>query len=453
MPNGDFDAQYAEVADEPRTSIGPLFESGGTFDEKLADLCQDIVEEYGKQTLTTTPEGELEAEPRGTLEDPASRGPYARPSYAEEISTLALEEFPVFFDAANIDRFSEISSSLDSAAGSIRMADGYGAFEHLQALMTDWEGPTAGNFGTYLDHLGTTMEFQLAFVGDLGATAAHFEMLMKRMRVDAYGLATNLMAKVDPPQDYTDLHNVLMVAGLVAAGAAMFVGGPVGIAAGAAAAAEFSTAAISGVVQVQESLESDEEGDREIHGKWEPEYIPSCRERIEEILTTGQTKADLVMGALQDDMGHPDFQQLFLSRPEIVGARKYDEDKMTLIDGFRVSRVAELRRAGDVTMPVMAQYFEDARQSVSQLAGMFADGVGQSVVAGSKTHIFARAATVLEEAFTHLRDDLYESGLALTAIADNYARAEDQHEEMMRYCTDLLNDPGMKADKDKEYQP
>lgn len=453
MPDGDFDAQYEEVADEPRTSIGPLFESGGTFDEKLADLCQDIVEEYGRLTPTLDSEGNLEAKPQGTLEDPAPGGPFQRASYAAEINQLALEEFPVFFDAANIDRFAEISSSLKSAADAIVVAENDGALGHLQSLLTDWEGPTASNFGTYLDHLGTTMVHQLAFVGDVGAATTHFEELMKRMRVDAYGLANNLMAKVSPPHsdDAAKITNALMVMGLIAAGVATFgTGALVGVA-GAAAVSEFAIAGTAGVVQIQQSLQHDEVGDREIQGEDEEEYIPSCRERIEEILTTGQNKADLVMGALQADMSNPDFRQLFLSRPEIIGMKQYDEDRMTLTDGFRVGRVAELRRAGTVTMPSMAQYFEDARRSVSQLAGMFEDGVGQSVVAGAKTHTFALAVSALEEAFTHLRDDLYNSGRALTAIADNYARTEEQHADMMRYFNGLLDDPGM--EHRETYQP
>lgn len=451
MPNGDFDAQYAEVADEPR-SPGPFFQTGGTFDEKLADLCQDIVEEYGKKSLTLNSEGEVEETPKGTLEDPAYGGPYQRSSYAAEISQLALEEFPVFFDAATIDRFSEISGALRSAADSVAAAKGDTAIGHLQSLLSDWEGSAAFNFKSYVRDLGNTMGVQLAFVGDVGAAVAHFEVLMKRMRVDAYGLANNLMAKVDPPSsDAAILNNALLIAGLITAGVATFATGGLAGVAGAVAVSQFAIEATAGVVQIQQSLQEDEEGDREIHGKDEEEYIPSCRERIEEILTTGQGKAELVMGALQSDMSNPDTQQLFMPRPEIVGMTKYDEDRMTLVDGFRVGRVAELRSAGTVTMPSMAQYFEDARESVSQLTGMFTDGVGQSVVASTKTHIFAMAANLLEEAFTHLRDDLYKSGQALTAIADNYARTEEQYEEMWQVYKELLNDPGVQ--RREKYRP
>lgn len=454
MPDGDFDAQYAEVADEPRTSVGPLFEFGGTFDEKLADLCQDIVEEYEKSRPNYVPnieDGEVQP-PGGTLEDPESGGPYGKPSYAAEIRQLALEEFPVFFDAAAIDRFTEIAGSLRSAAVAIDHAKDEGSLVHLQSLMTHWTGPTASNFGTYLDDLETRIVHQLAFVGDVGAAAAHFEELMKRMRVDAYGLAKNLMVKVDPPSnDAAILTNALLVAGVIAAGFATFGGGAIVGVAGWATVAEFGILGVGSVVQVQQSLQTDEEGDREISGEDEEEYIPSCRRRIEEILTTGQTKAELVMGALEADMAHVGFQELIPSRLEIIGERRYDEDKMTLAHGFEVGQVAELRRAGTETMPVMAQYFEQARESVSQLGAMFTDGVGQSVVAGSYPPVFARAANALEEAFTKMRDDLYRSGQALTAIADNYARTEEQYEEMWQYYKELLNDTD--GGIDDKYKP
>ncbi len=265
MPSGDFDTQYAEVADEPRTSIGPLFEFGGTFDEKLADLCQDIVVEYDKSRLTYAPEGITGESPGDTLEDPAQGGPFSKQSYAAEIRQLALEEFPVFFEAANIDRFAEISSSLKAAADSIVAAKGDTALGHLQGLadrlgradrrqLRDVSRPPRDDGGV-----------QLAFVGDVGAASVHFETLMKRLRVDAYGLATNLMAKVDPPSagGATTVTNALLVMGLIAAGVATFgTGALVGVA-GVVAVSEFAIAGTAGVVQIQQGLQMDEEGDRE----------------------------------------------------------------------------------------------------------------------------------------------------------------------------------------------
>ena len=406
----DFEAQYAKVADDAGGSpaFGPLF-GPRTFDEKLTDLCYDIMEAYEEGSTG--------------LSDMFRE-------WEDELRKVTLEEFPVFHDAASIDYFGRIMLSLESAAACIRDVKDYGLAD-LISLFQHWEGTAADNFADNLKILESTIGYQLGFVGDVGATATHFEELMKRTRVDSYGLAEELMSKVDPPSSGSDLSTVLLVAGLIAAGVATFGAGPLVGVAGAAAAIEFGTGAMDGVLQVQNGLTTDEVGDRSIRGDNPDVYVPSCQERIDEIRTTGILKAETVMGALADDMKSPDIKYLYWPRSEVIGMTKPDNGRFRSSDGFRVDRVADLRKAGDGTLPVMAQSFEEASKSVELLTNYFSAGIGNSVVGTTGRNTFYDAADVLMESFTQTRDALYEAGVALTDIADNYARAEARHTEMM----------------------
>ncbi|RZS33986.1 hypothetical protein EV193_110136 [Herbihabitans rhizosphaerae] len=445
MSNADFDAQYAEVADEPRSGpIDKFMHLGGTFDEKLADLCQNIYERY---------EGKL------TPLEKAAGGGYGNDQlrefrlgdYLDDMRKLTLEEFPVFFDAASFDRFADITTSLDLAVSKINEARGYEGIGDLQSLFQHWEGTAADHFSDSLKPLGTAMRYQIAFAGEIGAASAHYEHLMKSMRVDAYGLAKNLMAKVDPPDSGSGLETALLVAGLIAGGAALFASGPLAGVAGAVAVGEWGIAATSGLLQVQ-ALDKDEVGDRAIIGGHPREYIPSCETRIEEILGTGAKKGETVMHALAADMKHKDMDFLFLPRTELRGMTEPDNRRFKASEGYKVDQVADLRKAGVATLPTMAQYFEEARKAVEDLSVHFFDGIGQSAVANQQRNTFLHAATTLGDSFTRTRDYLYEAGVAMTHIADNYSRMEGRHAEMITKYKTKMDNPDVTAPYDR-YKP
>lgn len=437
------------------------------FEDDLVDQCYDIIDasyDSSNAYFVTQPDvldGRYAA-PDEYVEQVRAANPTPQPSdydneefnhanFRDDISDLAQVELPIFLDGgADPSQFDEVVERLGRAADNLEMASGYTGLQELITLIDKWEGDAAYNFQrSVIPSYGVSIVYQLVFMDDLIATAMCLKEVVERTRGDALGLAQELHGKIVGDGTAVPLDTILWVAGSIAAGIATFgVTGPV-TASMVASMVAFPLNTASAAIGHVQKLTGGDTGDRTIEGETAYDFIPSCLERIKEVLDKGRAEVTAVMDALKSDLSGEGADFLCISKPQVIDAAETiagtaDNDQFALLDAasnghdFIVDAIADLRYAGVVTLPTMAYYFDKAYGEVANLSDPFAAGIGSSpVLTGNQNHL-AAAIDAIGAAFKDTRDYLYRAGVALKDIADAYFETEAEHEEMMNNFTTQL---------------
>lgn len=356
---------------------------------------------------------------------------YGFAKYRADVAEL-IAEFRRF-DSANPDAFDDVFATLTEAVNQLKKALTYDGLEGVREALTPWHGRAAVNFrGQVLDVLKVRLSQQALLVEELGRAANCYRELIQRSRGDALGLAESLKNHVGVSGGLS-WGDILWVIGSIAAGVTTF---------GASAATTALTwagrsAYVSGLAQkftgINDNTIPEDTVEREVRGTYADEFVPSCREQIGELKSHGLKEAEALLEGLRQDLGDQDAMDLLvLDRPEVIGATTTGELADPELDhGFEVPDIANLKYAGAMQLPVMAQFLDDALGAVSNLSAQVDGAVGDSVVTSLSRHLLTETVTALADAFTTTRDYLYQSGEALVAIADNYYAVESANKEKM----------------------
>lgn len=415
------------------------------FENDMTDLCFDIIDaayDTDNAYYATYPDllDGIYAAPADYLANIIAPTPYDfdndqfhHARFRRDIGDLGQVELPVFLDLAEPDKFVEAVTRLRRASRSLDEASGYSGFAELITLMDKWQGEAAYNFQRdVIPKFGVSVVHQLVFIDELIAVALCLHEVIERGRGDALGLAQDLKDKVEVDTTAIPLETVLWVAGSIAAGIATFGASAPATAAVVAGRIGFGIGIANGTLGAVRALSGGRTGDRAISGDTAYEFIPSCREQIERIIDKGNTEVETVMDALNRDLSGGGVDQLCISRPKILDGAAFElVDAAQRSEGYQVECLADLRFAGTVTLPTMAEYFNSAYGDVLNLSDLFDTAIGYAVVASTSRHILRTAIDTLAEAFEDTRDYLYRAGVTLTAIADEYFDREDLNQAMM----------------------
>lgn len=420
------------------------------FENTLVDVCYDIIDasyDSGNAYVVTQPDvldGKYAA-PDDYVASVNAANPTPPPTeydndifspsvYRDDIANLAQVELPVFLDGADPSQFDAAITKLTDVSAILELATGDTGLERLIAMMDKWHGEAATNFElSILPKYSVSIAHQLVFIDELTATAMCLREVIERTRGDGLGLAQDLRRKVNVSGDGSvSLETVLWVAGSIFAGIAAFtVAGPVTAATVANIVALHLNTASSAIGQVQK-LSGSETGERPISGETAYEFIPSCLEQIDNVLRAGVAEVDAVMSALKADLADGGADLLCISKPEVIDGGNFDLlDAENLSHDILIESIADLRFAGVVTLPTMANHFDKANLEVASLGHTFDAAIGQSTVVSGSRHILDEAIQALTDAFVDTRDYLYKAGVALTDIADAYFETEADNEAMM----------------------
>jgi hypothetical protein len=243
------------------------------------------------------------------------------------------------------------------------------------------------------------------------------------------------------------LGTVLWLVGSVAAGVATF-----GASTGAAAAVWAGRIAYAAGTarEVFAGIEGAagsgrDEADRAIEGDFAEEFIPSCWKRISEVKAAGNQEATDLLNGLSNDLSDDAIDRLTMDRPKIVDADSIDDlgaadDSVLDPDTglVEVGSIADLKAAGEIWLPTMAQYLHDACWKVERIPFLFDRAIGDSLVASPDRYSLEEIITVLAYALGQARDFLYDAGRALSAAADLYFQTDEQNQAMLALFNDRL---------------
>ncbi|MPZ78894.1 MAG: hypothetical protein GEV28_00210 [Actinophytocola sp.] len=454
MADESFDSHRGEIED---------------FENSFIDLCYEIVDatyDSDNAYYVTFPnilEGKYAA-PREYIDSIVLPTSYDfdtdefNPSvYRDDIANLTATELPRFLDGAELGSFDEIDTRLREAANLLDLAGGYYGFEQLLILMDKWSGRAAYNFQhKVLATFETMLVHQLVFIDELGAVSLCLRELIDRARGDGLGLAQDLKAKVDRGGSSISLGTALWVIGSIAAGVATFgSSAPVTAAVWAARTATVVNTAAGAIGQVQKLSGRQDGAERAIEGDTAYEFIPSCLNQIDRIIREGLVETGTLMDTLAADLGNAGIKDLSMAEPRLLDDEGSDDFHLTgaaaLSEEVLIESIADLRFAGVVLLPTMAQYFDDAHGQVAGLDGVFDSAVGYSPVADTSRHTLKEAVGVLADSFAEVREFLYRAGVVLTDIADTYLATEEQNEAMLANFNLQLDE--VDTDQFPQYQP
>lgn len=455
----------ADDFDEHRGKV-----AGTDFDDDMVDLCYDIIDAAHNSvnaynaTLPDQLTGKYAA-PAEYIQQVLQYNPTPGPAdfdtedfdhatFRDDISDLAQVELPVFLDGgADPAQFDEVVARLTEAAAKLDEASGYNGLAELEIQIEKWEGEAAYNFQrSVLPAVGISILHQFVFVTDLIAVALCMKEVLERTRADALGLAEDLHKKIDPGADWKfDLAKLLWVAGAIAGGIAVFAASAPTVAATVASRVSYSITTATGAVGNAQNLSGGGPGDRTIEGETAYEFIPSCLDQISNVCKEATAEVEAVMSALKSDLSGDGPDLMCITKPKVIDAAdsimgNQENENFALLDAenkghdYIVDAIADLRYAGVVTLPTMAYWFDKAYGQVANLGYAFAAGMGSSVVFSGIVSQLESAVETLATAFQDTRDYLYDAGVALKDIADNYFAAETEHEEMMNNFTRQLEE-------------
>jgi hypothetical protein len=423
------------------------------FEDKLVDLCYDIVEaSYDTEnayykTFPDSMDG-IYAAPKEYVANLDMPTPYdfdneyfSHAKYRQDIARLANGDLTMFLDEADPTRFDEAIERLVRASEHLQLAVGYEGLSALGDVLAGWQGEAAFNFQhDVIPKVGTSVVYQLLMLEELAAVAKCLQEVVLRCRGDGLGLAQDMLNKVSLDEMKVDWEAVLWVAGSVAAGIATFGAlFPVSVATVAGTASVALSTAAGAIGQVTR-LSGSQAGERAITGETAYGFIPSAIDQVQNVFGKGIDEVESVMNALKGDLDSDEIDYLAVSKPKVI-----DGAEMNIVnaeyeeEGYFVESVADLRFAGVVTLPVMAEYFDKAYGEVVNLTYPIASGIGKSYVATtpSMRHL-TTAIEVLADAFKDSRDYLYKAGVALTDIADTYYDNEELQQAVMDNFTAQL---------------
>jgi hypothetical protein len=423
------------------------------FEDDLVDLCYDIVEaSYDTEnayykTFPDSIEG-IYAAPKEYVANLDMPTPYDfdndyfnHARYRQDVAQLVNGDLTMFLDEADPTQFDEAIERLGRASEHLELVVGYEGLSALGDVLAGWQGEAAYNFQhDVIPKVGVSVVYQLLMLQELVAVAKCLQEVVLRCRADGLALAQEMLDKVTLDEMKVDWEAVLWVAGSVAAGVATFaVLFPASVAtvAGAAGVA-LSTA--SGAMGQVTRLSGSPAGERAITGATAYGFIPSAVDQVQNVLGKGIDEVESVMNALKGDLDSAEIDYLAVSKPKVVdGAEMNIVNAENSGEGYLIESIADLRFAGAVTLPVMAEYFDKAYGEVANLTYPFANGIGKSHVATtpSMRHL-PTAIEVLADAFKDSRDYLYRAGVALTDIADTYFDHEEQQQAVMDNFTAQL---------------
>jgi hypothetical protein len=361
------------------------------------------------------------------------------------------------FDSASLATFDQAMTELGAALSSLDTALQWDGLDTVTQALDGWQGEAASNFRSRaLEVLRMRLHHQYKLIDELGRAVHCYRELIERGRGDVLGIAQSLKAKVDLNGGDLSLGNLLFVIGAVAAGVATF-----GASSGPtllvwAGRISYMSGVAGKFVGIENNGTATADMTRELDGGMAEEFIPSCHSAIAEAARRGATEAELVLDGLRQDLADDGVAELTLTEPKIIGETEitsvFHPGDSLVEDGtgmVAVDRIAALKYVGTYHLPVMAQFVDSAMAPLEAVPGLVDTAVGESKVAAPYRTPLREVVDTLTVAMRDTRDFLYEAGVALADIADNYYEAESaNHERMNR----IFNEEMAEANVD-EFPP
>lgn len=274
---------------------------------------------------------------------------------------------------------------------------------------------------------------------EIGVAALAYQAIVVMVKADVLGLADQLRDRVDPGSSPFSFGDVLFVVSAVAAGIGAVAGGPIGVIGWLAST---SLAVKDKLFQgIEKSGARPGTGDRRISGSLADDFIGSTHTQSFMIKTSTFAQEAIVAGALAGDLADVAASDLRLPNPALAGIDKVDDlgrhpDSAT---GFSIDDIANLKKSGEYLLPMTARRLHDAHLKLAEVRGRFRAGVGSGELVGASLHVVEGVIDALDTAFTELRDQLYESGMALSAAADDYFTTDEQRAELFRVFSGAID--------------
>jgi hypothetical protein len=359
--------------------------------------------------------------------------------YRSDVGEL-VDELRKFVDEADPAVFDDIITQLGDVVRCLELAQGYEGLASLRVLLLGWRGEASYNFQErVLNTIDPMLWHQAKLVEEIARAAWVYKEIIERGRGDALGLTQDLKRKVEIGGGGLNLGTVLWLVGSVAAGVATFgASTPATAAVWAGRIAYAAGTAREVFAGIEGAGSRRDEADRAIEGDYAEEFIPSCWKRISEVKAAGNQEATDLLNGLSKDLGDDAIDQLTMDRPKIIGADSIDDlgaaddsvmDRDTGL--VEVGSIADLKAAGEIWLPTMAQYLHDACWKVERIPFLFDRAIGDSVVASPDRYSLEEIITILADALGQARDFLYDAGQALSAAADLYFQTDEQNQAML----------------------